>query len=1148
MSFVHLHSHTQYSLLDGANKIKNYIRRVKELGMNSAAITDHGVMYGVIDFYKEALKEGIKPLPGCEIYLTKEGGHKEKKPGTYHLILLAENNEGYENLTRLVSKGFVDGYYYKPRVDKELLRKYSKGLIASSACLQGEVSQKLLNYDYEGAKKAALEYAEIFGKDSFFLELQNHGIPVQERVNQELVRLSFETGLELIATNDVHYTDRHDDRAHDVLLCIQTNKHLKDENRMRYEPEEFYVRSEEEMRALFPYAPSAIENTQKIADRCNVEIKFHEMKLPKFELPEGIDSYDYLSDLCLEGLTERYSAPTPQLIERLDFELKTIHTMGFVDYFLIVWDFIKYAKEQRIMVGPGRGSAAGSLVSYCLHITDVDPIKHSLVFERFLNPHRVSMPDIDIDFCFERRQEVIDYVVKKYGSDRVVQIITFGTMAARAVIRDVGRVMDLPYRSVDGIAKMIPAELNITIDKALVMNPKLGEAVLNDKEMATLIEMSRKLEGMPRHASTHAAGVVICSRPASDIVPLARTADNTITTQYTMTTIEELGLLKMDFLGLRTLTVIQKAAQLAGIRIEDTDVQNPEVYKMISSGNTDGVFQLESAGMKSFMQSLEPNCFEDIVAGISLYRPGPMDFIPQYIKGKKNPDTVTYHCEELKDILASTYGCIVYQEQVMQIVQKLAGYSLGKSDILRRAMSKKKSDVMNRERQNFVYGNEEEGITGCVNNGISEKVANTIFDEMIDFAKYAFNKSHSVAYAVVSYRTAYLKCFHKVEFMAALLCSVIDNPSKTIVYLYSCKQMGIKVMPPDINRSGFGFQCKGDRIIYALDSVKGVGKAVAYQIEEERLKNGDYSGLYDFLERMKEKGVNRKAVENLIKAGAFDELEVNRRSMLAGYQDMMEGIAESGKNQIKGQGSIFEFMGLSSSETRRHRLTFVEEATLEELLADEKEVLGLYVSGHPLDEYEEALRVNVTAKTVEFEVPSEEEGRTLHDGQQVAIGGLVTGVKKIFTKTNKQMAYLELEDLTGMIEVVVFPGVLEQYDSLIYEDTKLLIIGNVSIDDETKPAKLLMKSAILLDELPKRLFMEFQDRQDYEQYSQRIDELAKNSMGRDELVAFLHHPRSMKVVKAYIDASEASELFSELKALIGDKRVKSVYKKLAKIR
>lgn len=1146
MSFVHLHTHTQYSLLDGANKIKEYISRVKALGMNSAAITDHGVMYGIIDFYKEALSQGIKPIIGCEIYLAKDGNHKEKTTGNYHLVLLAETNEGYENLTKLVSIAFVEGYYYKPRADKDLLRKYSKGLIATSACLQGEIAQKLINNDYEGAKQAALEYAEIFGKNSFFLEMQNHGIELQSRVNQELMRLSKETNIELIVTNDVHYTYKEDYLAHDILLCIQTNKHLNDENRMRYEAGEFYVRSEEEMRALFPYAPYAVENTQKIADRCNVEIKFHQMKLPKYDVPAGNNAYSYLKQLCMEGLKKRYETITDSILERLEFELKTINDMGFVDYFLIVWDFIKFAKEHDIMVGPGRGSATGSIVSYCLSITDVDPLPYNLLFERFLNPHRVSMPDIDIDFCYERRAEVIDYVVKKYGSDRVVQIITFGTMAARAVIRDVGRVMNLPYGMVDSIAKMIPAELNITIDKALTMNPKLGEAVLNDKNVATLIEMSRKLEGMPRHSSIHAAGVVICGKPADELVPLSRAADATITTQFTMTTIEELGLLKMDFLGLRTLTVIQKAVQMAQIRLEDTDEQCEAVYKMIAAGNTDGVFQLESAGMKSFMQNLQPTCFEDIVAGISLYRPGPMDFIPQYIKGKKNPDTVTYHCEELRDILSTTYGCIVYQEQVMQIVQKLAGYSLGKSDILRRAMSKKKADVMNRERQNFVYGNEEEGIAGCINNGISEKTANTIFDEMIDFAKYAFNKSHSVAYSVVAYRTAYLKCYHKVEFMAALLCSVIDNLSKTIAYLYSCKQMGIKVLPPDINRGGMGFKVVSDYIVYALDSIKAVGSSSAKQIEEERITNGDYLSLYDFLERTRDKGINKKTVENLIRAGAMDNLEVNRKTMLMGYQDMLDSIQKNSKEQMKGQRSIFDLLDGDFEENQKFKLNFYEELPREVLLSDEKEVLGIYLSGHPLDEYEDVLRINVTAKNIDFAVSAQEETRTVYDRQIVTVGGIITKVKKIFTKTNKQMAYLELEDLTGSIEVIVFPNTLEKYDSLLYEDTKLLLKGDVSVDDETKPAKLLMKSAVALDEIPKRLFLEFKDIDDYKKYLGNINKLSQQSHGKDELIAFLHHPRSMKVIKFAIDASDDGELCMELKKLIGDKRVKSVYKKLDK--
>ena len=909
MGFTHLHVHTEYSLLDGSNKIKEYVARVKELGMDSAAITDHGVMYGCIDFYRAAKEAGINPILGCEVYVApgsrfdKEMQHGEDR--YYHLVLLAENNQGYSNLMKIVSAGFVEGYYYKPRVDLEVLEKYHEGIIALSACLAGEIPRFLTRGLYEEGKKAALRYQEIFGKNNFFLELQNHGIPEQEMVNQQLVRMSSETGIELVCTNDVHYTYAEDAGSHDILLCIQTGKKVQDEDRMRYEGGQYYVKSEAEMAALFPYAPQALENTKKIGDRCHVEIEFGVTKLPKYDVPDGYTSWEYLNKLCWEGLEEKYHPVTEELKERLTYELNTIKTMGYVDYFLIVWDFIKYARDNDIMVGPGRGSAAGSIVSYSLGITQLDPIRYQLLFERFLNPERVSMPDIDIDFCFERRQEVIDYVVRKYGKDRVVQIVTFGTMAARGVIRDVGRVLDFPYAQVDTIAKMIPNELNITIDKALKMNPELRNQYEGDEQIRYLIDMSKRLEGLPRHTSMHAAGVVISQKAVDEYVPLSRASDGSITTQFTMTTLEELGLLKMDFLGLRTLTVIQNAVKLAqkseGIELDlsKIDYNDQAVLGMIGSGKCEGVFQLESTGMKNFMKELKPKSLEDIIAGISLYRPGPMDFIPQYIKGKNAPDQITYDCPQLEPILEPTYGCIVYQEQVMQIVRDLAGYTLGRSDLVRRAMAKKKAAVMAKERENFVYGNKEEGVPGCIANGISEQVANKIYDEMTDFAKYAFNKSHAAAYAVVSYQTAWLKYYYPVEFMAALMTSCIDNPSKVSEYILNCRQMGIQILPPDINRSTGSFSVEDGSIRYGMAAVKGIGKPVMEAIVEERERGGAFSSLKDFCQRLSGKEVNKRTIENFIKAGAFDSLGGTRKQFMMIYVQVMDTVNQHGSRRLR---------------------------------------------------------------------------------------------------------------------------------------------------------------------------------------------------------------------------------------------------------
>lgn len=1003
MAFAHLHVHTEYSLLDGSNKIKEYVKRVKELGMDSAAITDHGVMYGVIDFYRAAKEAGIKPILGCEVYVAPNSRFDKELTGGddryYHLVLLAENNTGYANLMKIVSKGFTEGYYYKPRVDMEILNRYHEGIIALSACLAGEVARNIQKGLIDEAKKAALKYQECFGKGNFFLELQDHGIPAQHTVNTALLSISKELDIPLVATNDVHYTYREDEKPHDILLCIQTGKKLADEDRMRYEGGQYYVKSEEEMKGLFPYAWEAVENTQSIADRCNVEIEFGVTKLPHFEVPEGYDSWGYLNKLCDDGLKERYPEDDGTLRERLDYELGIIKRMGYVDYFLIVWDFINYAKSNDIMVGPGRGSAAGSIVSYCLKITNIDPIKYNLLFERFLNPERVSMPDIDIDFCFERRQEVIDYVGRKYGSEKVVQIVTFGTMAAKGVIRDVGRVMDLPYSYVDGIAKMIPNELNVTIDRALQANPELRKLYESDEQVKVLIDMSKRLEGLPRHTSMHAAGVVICPESADEFVPLSRGSDGCITTQFTMTTLEELGLLKMDFLGLRTLTVIQNAVRLVekdtGVKLDmdNVDFNDKAVLDSIGTGRTDGVFQVESGGMKNFMKELKPQNLEDIIAGISLYRPGPMDFIPRYIKGKNNAASITYLCPQLKPILEPTYGCIVYQEQVMQIVRDLGGYTMGRSDLVRRAMSKKKQSVMEKERANFIYGNEEEGVPGCVSNGISAEVAGTIYEEMMDFAKYAFNKSHAACYAVVSYQTAYLKYYYPVEFMAALLTSVIDNPGKVSEYILTCRSMGIKILPPDINEGEAGFSVSGGSIRYALTAIKGVGRPVIDQVTAEREARGPFLSIQDFVTRMADSEVNKRTVENFIKSGTFDGLGGTRKQFMSVFVQMMDAQQHNKKNNLAGQMSLFDLVDEEDKGEFEIRLPDVGEYSKELLLGFEKEVLGIYVSGHPLEEYEQTWRKHITRTTADFLLDEETGEMNVRDQERVTIGGMISDKK-----------------------------------------------------------------------------------------------------------------------------------------------------------
>ncbi|MCI8924937.1 MAG: DNA polymerase III subunit alpha [Lachnospiraceae bacterium] len=1157
MAFTHLHVHTEYSLLDGSNKIKEYVKRVKELGMDSAAITDHGVMYGVIDFYKACKEEGINPILGCEVYVAPNSRFDKELTGGedryYHLVLLAENNIGYENLTKIVSRGFTEGYYYKPRVDMELLRKCHEGIIALSACLAGEVPRYIQKGLLDEAKKAALKYQDCFGKGNYFLELQDHGLPEQRMVNTSLLQISKELNIPLVATNDVHYTYDADVKPHDILLCIQTGKKLADEDRMRYEGGQYFVKSEEEMKGLFPYAWEAVENTQRIADRCHVEIEFGVTKLPRYEVPKGYDSWSYLNKLCYDGMEERYGADLDvpagstgqSLKQRLDYELSVIRSMGYVDYFLIVWDFINYARINGIMVGPGRGSAAGSIVSYALKITNIDPIKYNLLFERFLNPERVSMPDIDIDFCFERRQEVIDYVSRKYGAEKVVQIVTFGTLAAKGVIRDVGRVMDLPYAYVDNLAKMIPNELNITINRALDINPELRKLYETDEQVKSLIDMSKRLEGLPRHTSMHAAGVVICSRPAEELVPLSRGADGSVTTQFTMTTIEELGLLKMDFLGLRTLTVLRDAVALiekdkgVHIDIDKIDFDDKKVLASIGTGRTDGVFQLESGGMKSFMKELKPENLEDVIAGISLYRPGPMDFIPKYVKGKGS-GAITYSCPQLEPILAPTYGCIVYQEQVMQIVRDLGGYTLGRSDLVRRAMSKKKQSVMEKERANFIYGNEQEGVPGCVAGGISEQVASQIYDDMMDFAKYAFNKSHAACYAVVSYQTAYLKYYYPVEFMAALMTSVIDNPGKVAEYIMVCRNMGIAILPPDINKGEGQFSVDGKSIRYALTAIKSVGRPVIEAVVGERNERGLYTNLKDFITRMADKEVNKKAIENFIKAGAFDSLPGTRKQFMSAYVQIMERIIHDRKNNMAGQISLFDIVDESQKEEFEVKLPDVGEYSKEMLLAFEKEVLGVYISGHPLEEQEELWRKGITNTTADFMLDEETGAARVKDQSVVTIGGMIADKKIKYTKNDKVMSFLQVEDLVGSVEVIVFPRDYEKYSAKLMEENKVFIRGRVSVEEE-KDGKLICERITAFDEIPKKLWVRFPTMESYEKAQEELFSLMADSDGRDGVVIYVEDKKVMKTLPPNKNVNADETLLEKLSGRFGKDNIKIVW-------
>jgi DNA polymerase III subunit alpha len=1171
--FTHLHLHTEFSMLDGSSKISELVARVKELGMDSVAITDHGVMYGVIDFYKACKKEGIHPVIGCEVYVAPRGRKfKENKydASNYHLVLLAENEIGYQNLIKLVSYGFVDGFYYKPRIDFELMEQYSEGIIALSACLGGHVSQLIMSNQLDEAKDIAQRYKTIFGQNNYFIELQRHGYEEDQKVNDQLIRLSQELDIPLVATNDSHYTYEDDVKSHDILLCIQTNKKVTDQDRMRYLGGQFYVKSPEEMYELFFDHHEALKNSYEIAHRCQLDFEFGVIKLPKFDVPYGKTNIDYLRQLCREGLEMRYKDEAFLHQERLDYELETIKDMGYIDYFLIVWDFIRYAREQGISVGPGRGSAAGSIVAYCLRITDIDPIRFNLIFERFLNPERVSLPDIDIDFCYERRSEVIDYVIQKYGSEKVAQIITFGTMAARAVIRDVGRAYDMPYSDVDKIAKMIPSELKMTIDKALHINKDLAEIYATDLQVKQLIDTSKRLEGLTRHSSVHAAGVVICDRPVHEYVPLNASEDS-ITTQFTMGTLEELGLLKMDFLGLRTLTVIQDAVEEVNkgkanqdkIDMDHLSFDDAKTFELIASAKTEGIFQLESDGMKNFMKELKPQNIEDIIAGISLYRPGPMSSIPDYVKGRHHADEVNYITKELEPILKPTYGCIVYQEQVMQIVRDLAGYTLGRSDLVRRAMSKKKTDVMDQERHNFVFGNRQEGIVGCVNNGISQEAAIKIFDDMEDFAKYAFNKSHAAAYAIVAYQTAWLKSYYPVEFMAALITSVLGNPGKTAEYIMHLRDMDIELLPPDINEGFSHFSVKDNKIRFGLSAIRNVGKGIVENMVTEREKNGPFKSLTDYCMRMESKDLNKRVLESLIQAGAFDSLGATRKQYIQGYKNILDAILIGKKNTLSGQMDLFAF-GDEEAKSLEDVLPAVGEFSEEQLLANEKEVLGIYVSGHPLDKYEPIIKRKVTHRSFDFN--TENEGTkgdgtievfngekellpsdgAIFDGQKTVIAGIVHQITKKTTRNNAMMAFVELEDMYGTVEVIVFPKHYERYKHFFEEDAKLIIEGRISVQED-QASKVIMETVYDIEQFVEeaeqeiksnaRIWLKFMDDDHYIKAFDAIERILSNlNEGTHQLVLYIEEGNKKKSYGKRIKMTEKA--LNEINKVLGNDAIK----------
>lgn len=1177
-NFTHLHVHTEYSLLDGFSRVKTLVKRAKEKGMTAVAITDHGCMFGAIDFYKAAKAEGIKPIIGCEVYtaprkLTDKDPNYDKHQG--HLVLLAKDMTGYKNLIKIVSKSYVDGFYYKPRTDMDELKKHSQGLIALSACLAGDVPRAIMNGNYDKARKLAMEYRDIFGNGNYYLEIQDHGLPEQKQVNTEVVRLSRELNIPLVATNDVHYVDKDDAKIQDILMCLQMQKTIDDENRMKFPSDEFYLKSREEMEQLFPELEEALDNTNEIAERCNVEFEFHKYHLPRYDVPEGYTTNGYFRELCQKGLVERYGEDCPEEYkERLEYELNTIENMGYVEYFLIVWDFINFAKQNNIMVGPGRGSAAGSIVAYTLKITDIDPMKYSLLFERFLNPERVSMPDIDIDFCYERREEVIDYVKRKYGEDHVAQIITFGTMGAKIAIRDVARVLNVSYNKADQIAKEIPFELGMTIDKAMDSNPTLVDLYESDAEAREVIDISKRLEGTLRHASTHAAGVVIARNPVDEYVPLYKHQDS-ITTQFTMTTLEELGLLKMDFLGLRTLTVIRDALDLIELNrdikgytehidFSKMEYDDDEVFETLSQGNTLGVFQLESSGMRNFMKQLKPNSFEDIVAGISLFRPGPMDSIPTYIENKNNPENVTYINDKLRPILEVTYGCLVYQEQVMQVVRDLAGYSYGRSDLVRRAMSKKKMDVMEEERQYFIHGKfDDEGnieIPGCIRNGISEEDANKIFDDMIDFARYAFNKSHAAAYGVLAYETAYLKVHYPVEFMAALMTSIMGNSDKVVEYIRECNVIGIPVNPPDINKSFAKFSVEGDSIRFGLAAVKNVGVNVIENIVKEREENGEFKDFVDFAKRLDSKDTNKRMIESLIKCGAFDQISENRATLMAGYESVLESISMDRKKNVQGQISLFDAFSAQVEEAPDMQLStklpVLREFSEKEKLNMEKEVLGMYLSGHPLSEYKSELdrKTSINMKKINELKEDEKTYMKLHD-REVIMGGMVIAKRIMTTKRNEIMAFITLEDLYGAIEVVVFPQTLKKFNILLNDDSIILIKGAISIDGDE--AKLIARDIKDINEEyrfnSEKISFDLKgnsNKSKSKQMNVRIDTVGDEELlmkvfkitrkypGKDRLILLpkdqnidMDKPITYKVPGMYINADE--ELKKELGSLVG---------------
>ena len=1175
--FVHLHVHTEYSLLDGANRIKDLVARVKELGMKAVAITDHGVMYGAVEFYKECKKNGIKPIIGCEAYVAPRTRF-DKEPNIDdrlgHLILLAKNNVGYKNLIKLVSLSFTEGFYYKPRIDMDILRKYSEGLICSSACLAGFINRALLADDFEGAKKIANEYVEIFGKDDFYIELQHNGIREQTLANQRLIKLARELGLKMIATNDAHYLKRQDSYSHEVLLCIQTGKKMIDEDRMRMGSDEFFIKSPEEMYQNFKNLPEVLENTVEIANKCNVEFEFGHTILPNFDTPNNQDHFEYLRMLCYEGMYKRYfnddielgllpldekiekmKSLKPELVQRMDYELSVVNKMGYTDYYLIVWDFIRYAKEQDIPVGPGRGSGAGSLAAYCIEITDIDPIKYNLIFERFLNPERISMPDFDIDFCYERRSEVIDYVCRKYGDDHVAQIITFGTLAARGVIRDVARVLNIPYSKADMISKNVPMEMHMTLDKALEMNPELKKMYDEDSEVRDVIDISKRLEGLPRHASTHAAGVVITKEPVDSYVPLYK-SDSIISTQYTMTILEELGLLKMDFLGLRTLTVIKDTVDLVkenrGIDVKyDMEMNDPNVYKQWWDGNTCGIFQFESAGMTAFMRELKPDCLEDLIAGVSLYRPGPMDQIPRYIKGKNDSTKTEYTHPILEKILNVTYGCMVYQEQVMQIVREVAGYSLGRADLVRRAMGKKKLDVMAEERKNFIYGLSDENgnviIPGAIRNGVDEKSANKIFDEMAEFAKYAFNKSHAACYAVVAYRTAYLKTYYPAEFFAALLNSFLTTQSKITVYIEECKKMNIEVLKPDINKSFSKFVVRDGKIIFGLAAIKNVGTGAINTITDERDKNGKFVDFVDFCKRVSSEDINKKCIESMIKAGVFDSLGDNRNTLLHSFEDVLDTISSDKKRALTGQVNMFDLaMSNNEKNDNLYKLKKVQELPKKELLLMEKEMLGLYVSGHPLENYKKYIDEYATIRSSDliYEESDEiSESVIKLDGKSVKLLGLITSVRTKITKNNEIMAFVTLEDLEGTINLIVFPKTYSGYKNIIVEDSIVKIDGRISAKEDEitvimlKAEKFEVRNTKVIEDLNnKDLMIEINIPQNKTEYElQLLREFIKEiSNRRGNVLVELRNNNISKTLPMYFDEM----IYKKIQNAVGEENIR----------